>query len=65
MADFPGIKPVTPTYPVRPTQPANKDREPGRRQREKQDPEKNRTENDRNEKPGRDPDDQTHIDEHV
>lgn len=65
MADyFSGIKPITPTYPVKPTQPANKEREPGGR-------DKKRRESDQSPKPNEDnhgndsPDDKPTIDEHV
>ena len=39
MADYiSGIKHITPSYPVKPVQPAQKDRQTGRRQKPKYDP---------------------------
>lgn len=63
MADFvSGINRVTPTYPVRPTQPANKDREPGSRKHPKEKPAPPVHEDGGDENP----DDQTNtIDEHA
>ena len=65
MADyFSGIKPISPTYPVRPGQPANKDREPGKRKNSEK-------ERERPQRPGDTPetdsdyDDKPSIDEHV
>lgn len=57
MSDFTGgIKPLGPSYPVRPIQPVNKDRETGKRDEKRQQPDA--------EKPDSD-DETTHIDEHV
>ncbi len=55
-----GITPVSPSYPVRPAQPTNKDREPGKKhpsQQEKRDKETPRKRYDDDDKPL--------IDEHV
>lgn len=64
MADyFSGIKPITPTYPVRPTQPANKDREPGGRKKKREPEQPPKTSEDSS---GNDSlDDKPTIDEHV
>lgn len=57
MQDFVGgIKPVGPNYPVRPVQPANKDREAGERRKQHPEPNVEQREDD---------DQQPHIDEHV
>lgn len=43
MADFvSGIKPVTTTYPVKPTQPTQKDREPNSQRKKRRDPEEDK-----------------------
>ena len=56
MADFiGGIKHIGPSYPVRPVQPPQKDKEPDNRRRKREQPETEK----------HDDDDQTHIDEHV
>ena len=58
MADFVGgIKQIGPSYPVKPVQPAEKDREPGSRKKKRQPPETERRDDDDDQK--------THIDEHV
>lgn len=51
-----GIKPIGPSYPVLPVQPANKDREAGKRRKQPQEPDSEKPDND---------DDHPHIDEHV
>ncbi len=43
-----GIKQITPSYPVKPVQPSNKDREPGEERKKKRElPEKERPDDDR------------------
>jgi hypothetical protein len=61
MADYlGGIKHIGPSYPVKPVQPTQKERETGGRNKKRQRPESE------NEPIKRDDDDQTpHIDEHV
>lgn len=57
MADyFSGIKQIGPSYPVKPVQPTQKDREPGSRKK-RQRPETEKRNDDDDQKP--------HIDEHV
>ncbi len=57
MADFiGGIKHIGPSYPVRPVQPAHKDKETDNRRRKREQPETEKHDDD---------DDQPHIDEHV
>ncbi len=61
MADFvSGIKNITPTYPVRPTQPAQKDREPGGQRKKRRD-----SGTDEYNPDGHDHNDKPTIDEHV
>ena len=58
MADyFSGIKQIGPSYPVKPVQPAQKDREPGSRRKKRPRPETEKRDDDDDQKP--------HIDEHV
>jgi hypothetical protein len=65
MADyFSGIKPITPTYPVRPGQSANKDREPGKRKKKEHEVDRPRRSGDGSEADGND-DNKPSIDEHV
>lgn len=56
---FSGIRQIGPTYPIKPPHPTQKDREPGKRRRDKEQPEP----------PSRgeeqDSDDKPTIDEHV
>ena len=57
MADFiGGIKQIGPSYPVKPVQPAQKDKETDNRRRKRQEPETGKRDDD---------DEQPHIDEHV
>ena len=59
MADFVGgIKQIGPSYPVKPVQPTEKDRETGSRRKKRQPPETDRHDDDED-------DQQPHIDEHV
>ena len=57
MADFiSGIKTVPPTYPVRPVQPGEKDRESGKRKKDRPAPEKrDESSNDNSKDPTTDP----------
>lgn len=65
MADYlSGIKPITPTYPVRPGHSANKDREPGKRKNREDEEERPQQSGGRPEADG-DHDDKPSIDEHV
>lgn len=61
MAEFvSGIKPITPSYPVKPLQPVNKDRDQGKKpgqQPPSEDKQRDRDDDD--------PDNQSTIDEHV
>ena len=55
---FSGIKNIGPSYPIKPVQPTQKDREPGSRPKKRQQPDTERRDDD--------DDEQTpHIDEHV
>lgn len=54
-----GIKPITPSYPVKPVQPANKDREQSKQ------PNRQLPTEDKQREPDDDPDDKPIIDEHV
>ena len=56
---FSGIRQIGPTYPIKPSQPTQKDREPGKRRRDKEPPEQ--TNHDQDE----DSNDKPTIDEHV
>ena len=61
MAEFvTGIKPISPSYPVKPVQPANKDRESDAERRKRKPPEEQRRPADEN-----DGEDRPTIDEHV
>ena len=44
-----GVNNMTPTYPVKPAQPSNKDREPGKRNRDRPASEKESIDDDENE----------------
>lgn len=44
-----GINNMTPTYPVKPAQPSNKDREPGKRKKERPAQDKESSDDDDNE----------------
>jgi len=44
-----GINIVTPTYPVKPAQPSNKDREPGKRNKDKPSSDRESNDGDENE----------------
>ena len=58
MSDFVGgIKHIGPSYPVKPVQPTQKDRETGNRNKKRQRPETERRDDD--------DDQERHIDEHV
>ena len=60
MADYiSGIKHITPSYPVKPLQPVQKDRQTGRRQKPKYDP------RDDEDGDGSDDENKPTIDEHV
>jgi len=66
MADyFSGIKPITPTYPVRPGQPANKDSETGKRKKKEEEEEEQLRRSGDDPGADRDYDDKPAIDEHV
>lgn len=62
--EFSGIGPILPTYPVRPGQPVNKDREPGER-RKKEEKEDRPPPTADEPMPGGDHDDRPSIDERV
>lgn len=58
MSDFvSGIKHIGPSYPVKPAQPAQKDRETGNRRKKKQEPDADADDHSDDDKPS--------IDEHV
>lgn len=58
MSDFVGgIKHIGPSYPVKPVQPTQKDRETGSRRKKRQEPDTDKRDGDDDQQP--------HIDEHV
>lgn len=61
MADFvSGIKPITTTYPVKPTQPAHKEREPDSQRKKRREPDDEKRDPDEHDSDGN-----STIDEHV